>query len=580
MQSGYFDYRGWSHPGLIQGAGETATEKARPSCEAVSIRSQLTEDIVDESATVIRSRDCAARPKPRDRTGWRTGANNSTGHVGTITVERISGVTGITFSLARCRMMVSVTAVPEVTRYDLVVIGGGSAGLTAARFAAHLGAKVLIAAERLGGDCTWTGCIPSKALIRAARLAHDGRRAAAIGIGTAYVEVDFARVMAEVRGVIARVYSYETPTALAKQGVEVAIGPVRFLDHETLEAGDRRILGQHFVICSGAAPEIPSIPGLDSVPYLTYENVFDLDRMPASLIVAGAGATGVELAQAFARLGSRVTLIDEQTSVLPSADPEAAALVQARLIAEGVVIHTSAKMTEVALNAERVQIKAGSAHVDCEALLLAIGRKPRVAGLDLERAGVEMEGGAVRVDKFLRTTNPRMYAAGDVTGGAQFTHYAGWQGYVAARNALLPGAEEGSRSSIPWAVFTDPEVAQAGLSESEARTQFGDIKVHRLELDRVDRAQTEDERDGFLKLVSRAGGRLVGATVVSRAAGETINELALAVHRGLSVSDLASAIHVYPTFGFAVQQLAAEVSLEAAAAGMRGRALRALRRLS
>ena len=200
--------------------------------------------------------------------------------------------------------------------------------------------------------------------------------------------------------------------------------------------------------------------------------------------------------------------------------------------------------------------------------------------MDLERAGVEVRSGAIRVDKNLRTTNARISAAGDVTGGFQFTHYAGWQGYVAARNALLPGAQEGVRSHTPWAVFTDPEVAQAGLSEAKARSQYTDLGVHRLDLDRVDRAQTEGEREGFLKLITTAGGKVVGATAVSRAAGETINELALAIDRGLTVSDLASTIHAYPTYGFAVQQLAAEAAFEAAATGIRGQTLRALRRLS
>ena len=230
--------------------------------------------------------------------------------------------------------------------------------------------------------------------------------------------------------------------------------------------------------------------------------------------------------------------------------------------------------------AGRIRIEAGSSGVEADALLLAVGRRPRVAGLDLDRAGVELERGAVRVDKHLRTTNARMYAAGDVTGGAQFTHYAGWQGFVAARNALLPGAQKGLRLNIPWAVFTDPEVAQAGLSEAEAREQHGDVKVHRMRLDRVDRAQTEDQLDGFLKLVVKADGKLLGATVVSRAAGETINELALAVDRGLAVSDLASTIHAYPTFGFAVQQLAAQAAFGAATTGIRGRAVKALRRLA
>ena len=477
-------------------------------------------------------------------------------------------------------MMVTVTRAPEATPYDLVVIGGGSAGLTAAGFGARLRTRVFLAAERLGGDCTWTGCIPSKALIRAARLAYDLRRGGAMGIGGGELAIDFARVMAEVRAVIARVSSNETAEVLAKQGIEVAIGPVRFIDGETVDVGGRPIRGQHFVICTGAAPDLPVLDGLGSTRFLTYETIFDLEELPVSLIVVGAGATGVELAQAFARLGSRVTLIDERGAVLPEADPEASAVIQARLIAEGVDVRLSTRIVDVATRGGGVTVITPTESVAAASLLMATGRKPRVTGLDLERAAVAVEGGAVKVDRHLRTTNPRIYAAGDVTGAVQFTHYAGWQGYVAARNALLPGTEEGLRSSVPWAVFTDPEVAQAGLTETEASAQYGEIKVHRLELDRVDRAQTEDERAGFLKLVSRTDGRLLGATVVSRPGGETINELALAVDRGLSVADLASTVHVYPTFGFAVQQLAAEASLEAATAGVRGRALRALRRLS
>lgn len=468
----------------------------------------------------------------------------------------------------------------EAAVYDLVVIGGGSAGLTAAGFAARVGAKVLLAAEQLGGDCTWTGCIPSKALIRAARLAHDGRLAGRIGIGSGEVRVDFQLVMADVRAAINRVYSHETPAALAKQGVEVALGPVRFVDAETVETEGRRIRGRSFVICTGAAPHIPPVPGLAGVSYLTYESLFNLDRLPPSLVVVGGGATGVEMAQAFVRLGTQVTLIEGRASVLPDVDPEACPVIQRQLEAEGVVLRLSSEVTGVAAVGPRIRTVVGSSGVDADALLLAVGRRPRVTGLDLDRAGVELERGAVRVDKHLRTTNARMYAAGDVTGGPQFTHYAGWQGFVAARNALLPGAHKGLRLNIPWAVFTDPEVAQAGLTEAKAREQHGDIKVHRMKLDRVDRAQTENQLDGFLKLVLKADGKLLGATVESRAAGETINELALALDRGLAVSDLASTIHAYPTFGFAVQELAAQAAFEAAATGVRGRALKALRRLA
>ena len=325
---------------------------------------------------------------------------------------------------------------------------------------------------------------------------------------------------------------------------------------------------------------IPAIEGLGGVPYLTYESVFDLNRLPASLISVGAGPTGVELAQAFARLGSTVTLIDQRPSVLPDADPEAAATIQGRLEADGVTVLTSSAVRAVALDGGRVTVEIGASKLTVDALLIATGRRPRTGALDLEHAGIEIHEGAIRVDNNLRTTNPRVYAAGDVTGGFQFTHYAGWQGYVAARNALLPGTQEGLRKNIPWVVFTDPEIAQAGLSEAEARTLITEVRVHRLEMERVDRAQTEDEREGFLKLITTAEGKLVGAITVSRAAGESINELALAIDREMSISDLASTIHAYPTFGFAIQQLAAEAAFEAASKGIRGQAMRALRRLT
>jgi len=477
-------------------------------------------------------------------------------------------------------MMGIVAAASTAHRYDLVVIGGGSAGLTAADFGARIGAKVLIAAERLGGDCTWTGCIPSKALIRIARLAHDQSRAVDSGFAAGSLTIDFPRAMAEVHAVVNRVYSYETPEALATRGIDVAIGPVRFLDGQTIEAGDRRVRGERFVLCTGAEPVTPPIPGLDGVEYLTYESVFDLTRLPASLIIIGAGGTGVEIAQTLARLGSSVSLIDQRPSVLPDADPEASDLLRRRLASEGVSLYLSESVTSVATEGPLVQVQTGAARVQADSLLVAAGRRPRIGGLGLELAGVEVRSGAVPVTKNLQTTNPLVYAAGDVTGGPQFTHYAGWQGYIGARNALLPGSEDGLRSTVPWAVFTDPEVAQAGINEAEARAQFKDVKVHRVELERVDRAQTEDERDGFLKLITRDGGKVVGATVVSRVAGETINELALAIDRGLTVSDLASTIHAYPTFGFAVQELAAEIAFEGATSGLRGRAIQAIRRKS
>ena len=571
MKGGHLKCRRRAHSGFGPGADEAASDEGRPGGRAEATGCQLGEDLVHEPAALCRSSDGVAI---RKQTGWLTA------HAGTIAADAGQTVTGVTIPAAVSRKMGIVAVVSSADRYDLVVIGGGSAGLTAAGFAARIRARVLIATEEVGGDCTWTGCIPSKTLIRIAGLAHDQVQAGSSGIVPGEVRVDFPRVMAGVRAVIARVYSYETPEVLAKQRIEVAIGRVRFLNADAIQVGERRIAAKHFIICTGAEPAIPPIPGLGSITYLTYESIFDLNRLPEKLIVIGAGPTGVELAQAFARLGSNVTVIDQRSLPLPDADPEGATAIQRSVESEGVNFQMSAVVTGVAANGVGVAVDIGASQLRADALLVATGRRPRTAALDLERAGVEVHDGAIRVDQNLRTSNPHVFAAGDVTGGFQFTHYAGWQGYVAARNALLPGVQEGVRSSVPWAVFTDPELAQAGLSEPEARRQFGNIKVHRLSLERVDRAQTEGATHGFLKLVSRADGGLVGATAVSPSAGETINELSVAIDRGLTVSDLASTIHVYPTFGFAVQQLAAQAAFEAATSGTKGRVTRALRHLS
>ena len=465
-------------------------------------------------------------------------------------------------------------------RYDLVVIGGGSAGLTAAGFAAAVGARVLIAAERLGGDCTWTGCIPSKTLIRVARQVHDARNPPSTGGSAREPMVDFTHVMADVHAAVERVYALETPEELAKRRVEVAIGTASFVDRESIQVADRLVRAEHLIVCTGATPVVPDIPGLDAVRVLTYETFFDLERMPASLVVVGAGATGLELAQALGRLGSNVSVVEQRAQVLPDVDSDAAAVIHRRLQGEGIRLYLSSAVSSVSAVGSRLELRVRDDHLQAEGLLIAAGRRPRIEGLELGRAGIDVRDGAIRVDKNLRTTNPLVHAAGDVTGGFQFTHYAGWQGYIAARNALLPGTQDGTRANVPWVVFTDPEIAQAGWSEVQARTQFSDVRVLRMELDRVDRAQTEGETDGFLKLVTAGSGKLIGATVVSRVAGETINELALAIDRGLTLSELAGTIHAYPTFGFAIQQLAAEASMEAAASGIRGRAISALRRLS
>jgi len=454
---------------------------------------------------------------------------------------------------------------------DLIVIGGGSAGLVAAGTAARLGARVvLVEADRLGGDCTWTGCVPSKALIHAATVAHQGWAAS----WTTVTGIDQPAAMVQVRQAIAAVYERETPEALARDGVEVVSGPARFRDRHTVEVGDRTLTGRRIIICTGAAPTAPPVDGLEQAGYLTYRTIFSLERLPASLVVLGGGAVGVELAQSLSRLGSAVTLVEQADRLIPFADPDAGRLLAEVLIAEGIRLHLGAAVDRVHRQGASVVVETGERAIQADALLVATGRRAWTEGLGLERAGVRVDRGAVSVDQRLRTSAAGIFAAGDVTGGLQFTHYAGWQGYSAARNALLPSAVKGIRSGVPWTIFTDPAVGQVGQSLTEARARTCDATEHRIELGRVDRAQVEGTSTGFMKLVSDGHGKLLGASVVSPNAGELINELTLAIELGASIGDLAKAIHVYPTYGSGLQDLAAEISLDRATRGWRGGAVR------
>lgn len=463
--------------------------------------------------------------------------------------------------------------------YDLVVIGAGSAGLTAARFGARVGASVLlIERDRVGGDCTWTGCIPSKAFLQAAQVAQLMRQAASFGIRAVEPEVDFAGVMGAVRVAIDRVYRFESPEELAQQGISLARGQARFVDDHMLDVAGRSVQGKRTIIATGAVPARPPIAGLAEVPYLTYERVFDLDRRPSHLIVLGGGPTGVELAQAFLRLGSKVTVLEEQARILPAADSRASELLAACLAAEGMAIVTQCRIEAVSPSGTTISVSTSRGQVVGDALLVAIGREPQINGLDLEKADVEIDGrpARIKVDDHLRTNQPHIYAAGDVTGSFQFTHYAGFQGFQAARNALLPGAAKGRHPSVPWVVFTDPEVGHVGITEDQARERFDTVQVHRWPMERVDRAQTQGRPNGFLQVVTQPDGTILGATVVAGLAGPFVNELAVAIEANLKLPQLAGTIHAYPTYGFGIQQLAAEDALQRATSGLKGRLLRGL----
>jgi pyruvate/2-oxoglutarate dehydrogenase complex dihydrolipoamide dehydrogenase (E3) component len=463
--------------------------------------------------------------------------------------------------------------------FDLVIIGAGSGGLTAAGFAARLGARVaLVERSRIGGDCTWTGCVPSKALLRAARVAHAVRTASRFGISANPPVADMTRVRDYVREAIQRVYRFETPETLRAQGIDVIEGAGRFVDSHTVQVNGQRIRSKAFLLTTGARPRIPPIAGLTGVPFVTYEEIFDQNRLPETMIVVGGGPIGMEMSQAWQRFGARVTMVGDR--LLPRDEPEAGELMQHVLEREGVrFIRGRAKLVCSDNGKIVVATEAGEARGDL--LFIACGRKPAVAGLDLEKAGVNYSGDGVPVDGQLRTNVRNIYAAGDITGGHQFTHFAGWQAFQAARNALLPGSSSGHTDLVPWVTFTDPEVAHIGLTEEQAHAKFGDdVVVLRSEMSHADRAICEDDTNGFMKIVVRRNGKLLGATVVNDRAGEAITEFIIALKQNMKLSDLAGAIHAYPTYSTPVQQLASERAIEESLSGASGRIIRGLSKIS
>jgi pyruvate/2-oxoglutarate dehydrogenase complex dihydrolipoamide dehydrogenase (E3) component len=462
--------------------------------------------------------------------------------------------------------------------YDLIIIGAGSGGLTAAEFAVKLGIKVaLVEKERIGGDCTWTGCVPSKALLKAAKVAHQARSAGKYGIMTDLPSTDMSKVRDYVRQVIADIYQHETPEKLGGKGIDVVMGAAQFVDAHTIQVGQRRLAAKKFILATGAHPFIPPVPGLDDVPYLTYLHIFDNNQLPERLLVMGAGPIGSEIAQAYQRLGSQVTLID--VGLMPRDEPEVAEVMGRVFTCEGMKfvegLVTAARRTDndiVVLNVKEQEIRG-------DMLLVAVGRAPNVGDLALDQAGVKYSAQGIEVDKYLRTNVKHIYAVGDcVKGNHQFTHVAGWQAVQAVRNALLPGTSNGFSEVVPWTTFTDPEVAHVGLTEAEARQQFshGAVGVTLWPMSRTDRAVAENDREGFIKVVHKKNGKVLGATVVASRAGEIITEFTLALRHSLKLFDLANVIHVYPTYAVGTMQLAGQVVVNNLLSGLSGRALRFL----
>jgi pyruvate/2-oxoglutarate dehydrogenase complex dihydrolipoamide dehydrogenase (E3) component len=439
----------------------------------------------------------------------------------------------------------------EVLTPDICVIGAGSAGLTLAAAAVAFGESVvLVEKEKMGGDCLNTGCVPSKALIAAARHAEAVRTADRFGIRAGEPETDFPAVVAHVRSVIAAIEPNDSVERFTGLGVTVIRGAARFTDRRTVSVDGKAIRARRFVVATGSRAAVPPIPNLDTVPYFTNETIFALKRRPGHLVIIGGGPVGLEMAQAFRRLGSDVTLI-EAARILPNDDPELTALLAATLRAEGVDILEGAKVTRVARRG-RTGVRATferngeAAHVDGSSLLVAAGRRPDIDDLGLKEAGIDFDERGIRVNRRLRTRNRRVYAIGDVAGGPQFTHWASYQAGLVLRSILFRFGGKLRPELLPWVTFTDPELAHVGLSEEEARRRHGAIRILRWPFSENDRAQTEDATRGFTKVITTRRGRIVGADSLGRDAGEQIAPFVLAVAAGLSVKSFATAVFPYP----------------------------------
>lgn len=431
------------------------------------------------------------------------------------------------------------------------MIGAGSGGLSVAAAAAAFDVPVvLIEKGKMGGDCLNYGCVPSKALLAAARHAMEPKRVTPFGLTLPRAEIDFAKVSAHVHGVIAAIAPNDSKERFTGLGVHVIEGVARYKDAATVTVGDKfEIKARRFVIATGSSPAVPPIPGLAETPYLTNETIFELKRCPEHLIIIGAGPIGLELAQAHRRLGAKVTVLEAATP-LAKDDPECAAIVLEQLTREGIVIRSGVKVTRIGHNDGKIQAvidtSQGEETIEGSNLLIAAGRRANVEGLDLEKAGIKYEPRGIVVDKGLKTTNKKAYAIGDAAGG-QFTHVANYHAGIVIRNALFRLPARASDDAIPWVTFTDPELAHVGLGEAQARERHKTIRVLRWPYHENDRAQAERDTHGHIKVVTAKNGRILGASIVGAHAGELITAWTLALSRGLNIRAMAEVVVPYPT---------------------------------
>ena len=446
--------------------------------------------------------------------------------------------------------------------YDLVVIGGGTAGLVSAAGAASLGARVaLVERDKLGGDCLFRGCVPTKTLVKSARVAHLVRHSEEYGISSGEPEVNFPAVMDRMERVIAQAGEHDSPERFRGLGVEVFTDEARFEAPDLVAVDGRRLKTRAAIIATGSHPTAPPVEGLEEVGYLTNVEALQLRRLPRSMVIVGSGPIGCEFAQIFARFGSDVTLVSTSPLPLPKEDPEVGEILRGVLLADGVGFHGGYRAESARVEGgEKVLVARNERGEKIEArgeeILVAAGRAPTAGSLGLESAGVELREKGLTVDEHLQTTAPGIYAAGDITGKYLFTHVAEYQARAALRNALFPLKTKVDHRVVPWTTFTDPEVARVGLTEEQARREHEGVKVFRQPFGGVDRAMADGETTGLVKIVTGKRGRILGGHIIGPDAGNLIHEIVLAMQKNIPVGTLSTTIHVYPTLAQANQRAA------------------------
>jgi pyruvate/2-oxoglutarate dehydrogenase complex dihydrolipoamide dehydrogenase (E3) component len=446
--------------------------------------------------------------------------------------------------------------------YDVVVIGGGTAGLVTASGCARLGRRVaLIEKHALGGDCLWTGCVPTKALVATAKLAHQMRNAAALGLEPVEPKVNPQAVMDSMREARRITSRHDDPEKFRKLGIEVIEGTARLTSPHDVEVGGRVLPAKDIVIATGSRTAVPPIPGLEEAGFIDHASFLDRNEFPRSLLILGGGSIGIEFAQIFRRFGCDVIVIEAADEIINKEDPDVIARVREVLRGEGIAIHTGWTVKSVATKGASKVARIESAgrevkEVEADEIFVAAGRRGNTENLGLEALGVKMHRSYIAVDKYLQTSVPRIWACGDVHGGLQFTHVAACEAVKLVRNMLFPGRSPVPYDNVPWALYTDPEVGHVGMTEPEARAAEGDVRVYRVEMADVDRAVVDRATAGFVKLICDRKGRLLGAHAMCSNASTLIEELVLARQKGVTAGELAQLISPYPSLADAVQKAA------------------------